>query len=257
MWSHLAALAGRRWRHAEASQRYREALRIHEETGNLHHASVARLGLAMREIDAGQAVGAETSLRAVRDHERRSGNRRLQAFAEAGLAAAAHDRGDLRAARRHLAETAALFAGRDRVHEAAGLATSAVVDHEAGDLDGARAGLVEALVSLADVGDRSLLAFAEAQLGAVMSDQADVDGALAAFDRARKHAERASMESQLALQDLLRGFLDLARARNAKDPTARAHHRDAAKARLEARSAVEGSHHRIARRRLRARLSMA
>ncbi len=254
VWSHLAALAGRRWRHTEAAGCYARALEIHLQTGNLHHASVARLGLAMRRIDAGEAGAAVADLEAVLERETRTGNRRLQGFALAGLASAAHDRGDLTRARTHLAAAAARFAGHDRLHVAAADATRAVLDIEQGDLDAARAGLGASLVALETIGDRSLQAFAEGWLGVVLADVGDLDASDAAFERAAACAREAGMDAQLALQEIQRGFLDLARSRATRDGAAAARHRAKAEARARAGEDI-GTHLRIARRMLQRRLA--
>jgi tetratricopeptide (TPR) repeat protein/DNA-binding winged helix-turn-helix (wHTH) protein len=245
-WSHLASLAGRRWDHAEAARCHEQALRIHLETGNLHHASISRLGLAMRRIDAGDVPGAEAVLGPVLARERRTGNQRLVAFALAAQAAAAHERGALTETLRLLDAAESGFQGRDRLHVAATWATRGVVLLELGRRDDAAGALDAAVAVLEQIGDGSLLAFASAWAGVAAAQQGRLDTASTWLDRAAEHARDGGIAAQLALQDILRGHLDLARAAAARQGASV--HLGRARERAEMAEGQLGSHHRIAQR---------
>jgi tetratricopeptide (TPR) repeat protein len=252
IWSHLAALAGRRWDHAEAARCHEQALRIHLRTGNAHHASISRLGLAMRRIDAGDVSAAEAALVPVLERERRTGNHRLVAFARAGQAAAAHERGALTDALQQLADAEAGFRGRDRLHVAATWATRGVVLLELGRRGEAAQALDSAIAVLDEIGDRSLLAFSRAWAGVAAAQAGQLDAATEHLDTAARHAREGGITPQLALQDILRGHLDLARARAAREGAGV--HISRARERADMAEIQLGSQLRIAQRVLRAAL---
>ena len=245
-WSHLASLAGRRWDHAEAARCHEQALRIHLETGNLHHASISRLGLAMRRIDAGDVAGAEAVLGPVLTRERRTGNQRLVAFAHAAQAAAAHERGALQEALRRLEEAEQGFHGRDRLHVAATWATRGVVLLELGRREEAARSLDAARAVLEPIGDASLLAFTSAWAGMAAAQRGDTAAAELALERGAALARAGGIDAQLALQDVLWGHVDLARAAAARQGAGR--HIARAQERADDAEVQLGSHHRIARR---------
>lgn len=171
-WNLLGTVAGRRWRQAQARERYSRGLELNLATGNEHQEVISRMGLAARYLDERDTTAARTLLLPALERYRTAGQPRMQGFALAQLACADHLEEQLDAAAARFQAARERFLHTDRLNAALALHALGIIALERGHAASARDTLEQALTEAEGCNDRvarlvcgGWLAVAEAAAG--------------------------------------------------------------------------------------------
>ncbi|WP_326470331.1 BTAD domain-containing putative transcriptional regulator [Actinophytocola sp.] len=166
--------------HTGAIAAYEESIRLVSQLGSLDDVPELHARLAAQRARAGDLDGAERDLAAGLALARQRASPESESMLLCSVAGLARRRGDLAAAREHLARAASLLAGVERPigHWQAWYELAAVpITIAAGDLAAARAGLRRAREALAELMDLPLIATIAANAADLLVHTGDPAGA--------------------------------------------------------------------------------
>ena len=234
------------------------AIGIARRWGDLTRESSDTCNLGLLEMEAGNREDAQSRLQAALTIDIRQGNRPSQSIALINLGVLALDGGDLATARERLQEALAIAREVEYHHlELMAIGNLGIAAQAAGELDRA-VELFEKSRAMQQKHPSSWVSPTVfiAHLAAVQAERGELDAALASFDEARRRAREGRLEIYQAVIECLMAFCELARARNASSPAARAQHLEKARTQLSP-SAPPSCDLRIARAILARALALA
>ncbi len=210
------------------------AIGIARQWGDLTRESSDICNLGLLEMEAGNREDARSRLQAALTIDIRQGNRPSQSIALINLGVLALDSGDLGTARERLQQALAIAREVEYHHlELMAIGNLGIAAQAAGQLERA-VELFEKSRAMQQKHPSSWVSPTVfiAHLAAVQAERGELDAALASFEEARQRAREGRVEIYQAVIECLTAFCDIARARSATSPSARAQHLEAARAQL-------------------------